>query len=255
VERTNFRAGVSSAFPRRTVTPVGFQVMLRLHFQVQACVAVVRIFLKALLALTAFAAVVISVCLCWFSFYSGDLPNFSALAKFAPDSPATVVYQCSNSPVQVIPSTLVSKNLQNAARAAEGKNGEVLARQISFDLFCDSQTRMLKRHLLEFKASIQLRRRFTSEQLLTIYLNRAHFGNDLIGVESASLHYFGKRASELDIPQAALIAGLIKGPSRYSPERHPDRAKERRDEVIGEMLRNGSITAEQAAAAQQSAIR
>ncbi len=108
--------------------------------------------------------------------------------------------------------------------------------------------------MLEYKASVQLRRRFTSEQLLTIYLNRAYFGNDLIGAESASLHYYGKHASELDVPQAALIAGLIKGPSRYSPERHPDRAKERRDEVIDAMLRNGSITAEQASA-QQSAIR
>jgi membrane peptidoglycan carboxypeptidase len=113
----------------------------------------------------------------------------------------------------------------------------------------------LKRHVLEYKASVQLRRRFTPEQLLTIYLNLAYFGNDLIGVESASLHYYGKHASELEIPQAALIAGLIKSPSRYSPERHPDRAKERRDEVIGEMLRNGVITAEQAAAAQQSSIR
>jgi hypothetical protein len=94
----------------------------------------VKIVLKALLAVTALATVVISVCLCWFYFYSGDLPNFSTLAKFAPDSPATVAYQCSNSPVQVIPSTLVSKNLQNAARAAEGKNDEVLARQISVDL-------------------------------------------------------------------------------------------------------------------------
>ena len=104
----------------------------------------VRIVLKALLVVTAFAVVVVSVCLCWFYFYSGDLPNFSALAKFAPDSPATVAYQCSNRPVQVIPSTLVSKNLQNATRAAENKNDEVLARQISFDLFCDSQTRILK---------------------------------------------------------------------------------------------------------------
>jgi membrane carboxypeptidase/penicillin-binding protein len=206
------------------------------------------------LTVTAFAVVVVSVCSCWFYFYSGDLPNFSALAKFAPDSPATVGYQCSNSPVQVIPSTFVGKNLQNAVRAAEDKNDEVLARQISFDLFCDSQTRMLKRHVLEYKTSVQLRRRFRPEQLLTIYLNLANFGNDLIGVESASLHYYGKHASELDIPQAALIARLIKGPSRYSPERHPDRAKERRDEVI-EMLRNGVITAEQAAAAQQSAIR
>ncbi len=150
--------------------------------------SIVRIVLKVLLAPVVFALVVVSVCLCWFYFYSGDLPNFSAVAKFAPDSPATVSYQCSSTPVRVIPSTLVGKNLQNAARAAEGKNDEVLVRQVSFDLFCNSRTRMLKRHLLEYRASVQIRRRFTPDQLLTIFLNRAYFGNDLIGVEGAFLH-------------------------------------------------------------------
>jgi membrane carboxypeptidase/penicillin-binding protein len=214
----------------------------------------VRIVLKALLVLAASAVVMLTVCLCWFYFYSGDLPNFAAVAKFAPDSPTTVSSLCFGSPVQVIPSTLVGKNLQNAARAAEGNN-EVLARQISFDLFCNSQTRMLKRHLLEYRASVQIRRWFTPDQLLTIYLNRAYFGNDLIGVESASLHFYGKHASELDVPQAALIAGLIKAPSIYSPERHPDRAKKRRDLVLQGMLRNGAITAQQAQAAEQTALR
>ncbi|HET9304744.1 MAG TPA: transglycosylase domain-containing protein [Candidatus Sulfotelmatobacter sp.] len=214
-----------------------------------------RIVLKALLVLAASAVVMLTVCLCWFFFYSGDLPSFAEVAKFAPDSPTTVSSLCFGSPVHVIPTTLVGKNLQNAARAAEGNNDEVLARQISFDLFCNSQARMLKRHLLEYKASVQIRRRFTPDQLLTIYLNRAYFGNDLMGVESASLHYYGKAASELDVPQAALIAGLIKAPSIYSPERHPDRAKERRDLVIQGMLRNGSITAQQAQAAEQTALR
>ncbi len=91
--------------------------------------------------LAAFAVVMLTVCLCWFYFYSGDLPNFAAVAKFAPDSPTTASSQCFGSPVQVIPSTLVGKNLHNAARAAEGNNDEVLARQISFDLFCNSRTR------------------------------------------------------------------------------------------------------------------
>jgi membrane peptidoglycan carboxypeptidase len=117
------------------------------------------------------------------------------------------------------------------------------------------RVKILKRHLLECKASVQLRRRFTHEQLLTIYLNRAYFGNDLIGTENASLHYYGKRASELDLAQAALIAGLIKAPNIYSPERHPDRAKERRDFVIEGMVRNGTITAEQAQMAEESALR
>jgi hypothetical protein len=80
---------------------------------------IVRIVLKALLAVTAFAVVVVSVCLCLFYFYSGDLPNFSALAKFAPDSPATVAYQCSNSPVQVIPSHDVASKTESKTMAEE----------------------------------------------------------------------------------------------------------------------------------------
>jgi membrane carboxypeptidase/penicillin-binding protein len=214
-----------------------------------------RIVLKALAMVGAFAVLTLSVCLCWLYFYSADLPDFASLTKFAPELPATVSDQCSSSPVQVIPSASIGNNLQIAARAAEGKNDQVLALQISRSMFCNSQTRMLKRHLLEYKASIQLRRRFTPEQLLTIYLNRAYFGNDLVGAENASQHYYGKHPSQLDIAQAALIAGLIKAPSIYSPERHPDRAKERRDTVIQAMLKNGTITAEQAEAAEQSALR
>jgi membrane peptidoglycan carboxypeptidase len=72
---------------------------------------------------------------------------------------------------------------------------------------------------------------------LTIYLNRAYFGNDVVGVENASLHYYGKHASELNLPQAALIAGLIKAPAMCSPELHPDRAKMRRDAVIARCFR------------------
>lgn len=113
------------------------------------------------------------------------------------------------------------------------------------------------RHLLEYKASVQIRRRFTPEheQLVTISLNQADFVKDLVGAENASLHYYGKHAFDLDIAQAALIAGLLKSPMMYSPERHPERAKERRDFVIQGMLRNGTVTAEQSEAAEQCAVR
>ncbi len=214
-----------------------------------------KIVIKALLGVVAFAALTLFVCLCWFYFYSGDLPRFASLAQFAPDSTATAFDECSSSPVQVISSSSVGRNLQNAVRAAEGESDTIFALQISRSMFCNSRITMLKRHLLEYKAAVQLRRRFTPEQLLTIYLNRAYFGNSLIGAESASLHYCGKHASELDVGQAALIAGLIKGPSFYSPELHPERAKVRRNTVIQAMLKNGTVTAEQAEAAEQSALR
>jgi penicillin-binding protein 1A len=217
--------------------------------------AVVRIVLRALLAVAVFAVLVASVCFCWFYFYSGDIPHFSELTELAPDSVATARDRCSGSPIQVIPSASVGKNLRNALRAAEGLNDEILALQVSRNLFCNSPMRMLKRHLLEYKAAVQMRRRFTPEQLVTIYLNQAPFGQGLVGAENASMHFYGKHASDLDIAQAAMIAGLLKSPTMYSPERHPDHAKERRDLVIQGMLRSGTITTEQAEAAEQSGLR
>jgi penicillin-binding protein 1A len=210
---------------------------------------------KTLFAVAVFAVAIASLCLCWFYFYSGDLPNFSELANFAPDSAATVSDNCSAAPIRVVPSASVGNNLRDALRAAEGQNDEILALQVSRKLLRNSGLRMLKRHLLEYKASFQMRRRFTSEQLVTIYLNQADFGKDVVGAENASQHYYGKHSSDLDIAQAAMIAGLLKSPMMYSPERHPERAKERRDFVIQGMLTNGTITAEQAETAEQSTVR
>jgi hypothetical protein len=109
--------------------------------------AVVRIVLRALLAVSVFAVLIASVCFCWFYFYSGDIPHFSELAELAPESAATVPDRCSGAPIQVIPSASVGKNLRNALHAAEGLNDEILALQVSRNLFCNSQMRMLKRAL------------------------------------------------------------------------------------------------------------
>jgi membrane peptidoglycan carboxypeptidase len=214
-----------------------------------------KIAFKAMLAVAALAIVLIGLSLSWFYFYSRDLPGFAAVATFAPDSAATVLDRCSTASIRVIPYDAISRDLQSATRAAEGDSAETIAGQISRGLFCGSSTKQGERHLLEYKASVQLRRRFTSEQLLTIYLNRAYFGHDLVGVENASLYYYGKHASELDIPQAALVVGLLRSPAAYSPETHPDKAKMRRDAVVAAMLTRGAITAEQAKAAVQSAVR
>jgi hypothetical protein len=142
--------------------------MTGLHCDAQASVPIVRIVLKALLALAAFVVVVVSVCLCWFYFYSGDLPYFAELAQLAPDSDATVSDHCSGTPIRVIPSASVGQNLRNALRAAEGQSDEILAFQVSRKLFCNSGIRVGMRHLLEYKASVQIRRRFTPEQLVNL---------------------------------------------------------------------------------------
>jgi membrane carboxypeptidase/penicillin-binding protein len=213
-----------------------------------------RIVLRILSAVAALAVLAGGACMGWLYFYSGDLPNYKTLASFAPDSTAIVFDYCFGRPVQAIPAMSIGTNLQHAVRAAEGENDDAIALQVSRQLFCDSSMKMLK-HLLEYKAAVQLRRRFTHAQLVTIYMNKAYFGNDLVGAESASLHYYGRHASELDVAEAALIAGLLKAPNYYSPERHPDRAKERRDAVIQSMLNDGTVTAGQAEAAEQSTLR
>ena len=214
-----------------------------------------KIAFKAILVMATIAISLLGLSLSWFYLYSGDLPDFATVANFAPNSATTVSDRCSKSAIRVIPFAALGKELQSATRAADGDSEEVLAFQISRGLLCDSRMKELERHLLEYKSSVQLRRKFTFEQLLTIYLNRAYFGGDLVGVGNASLHYYGKHASELDIPQAALIAGLIKAPAIYSPELHPDRAKMRRDAVIAMMLERGTITTEQAGAAVHAAVR
>jgi membrane carboxypeptidase/penicillin-binding protein len=193
--------------------------------------------------------------LSWFYLYSRDLPGFAELANFAPERAATLADKCSPSAIRIIPYDSFGKDLRSATLAAEGDSADVIALQISRGLFCGSRAKELERNLLEYKASVQLRRTFTFEQLLAIYLNRAYFGHDLVGVENASLHYYGKHASQLDISQAAVVAGLIKAPEMYSPERHPERAKMRRDEVVAAMLRRGAVTSEQAKAAVQAGLR
>jgi hypothetical protein len=98
----------------------------------------------------------------WFFFYLKDIPNFDSLARFAPNFPATEVSDCPAGSVSVLPYSLIGQNVLKAARAAEGDD-RGFALQIVRDMFCNQQGRMLKRHLLEYKALVQVRRSFSSE--------------------------------------------------------------------------------------------
>ncbi len=77
--------------------------------------------------------------------------------------------------------------------------------------------RTLSRKLLEAMVALRIERQFTKQQILELYVNRIYFGNGCYGVETASQAYFGKSASKLNLPEAALLAGLIRGPNRFSP--------------------------------------
>jgi len=113
---------------------------------------------------------------------------------------------------------------------------------------------MLNRQLDEFRTALQLERRFSRQELFTILANRLMFGEDIVGVEAASQHFFHKEPSQLLVGEAALLAGLLKAPSYLSPIKHPDRALQRRNEVIDAMLKTHSISESEAYAAKASAL-
>src|SRR2546429_3196168 len=96
--------------------------------------------------------------------------------------------------------------------------------------------RTLSRKLLEAMVALRIERQFTKQQILELYVNRIYFGSGCYGVETASQAYFGKSASKLNLPEAALLAGLIRGPNRFSPLKNPEGAAEQRNVVLDRLV-------------------
>ncbi|MDO8916177.1 MAG: PBP1A family penicillin-binding protein [Coriobacteriia bacterium] len=101
--------------------------------------------------------------------------------------------------------------------------------------------RSLKRKMSEAILAYRLEDRYTKDQILEMYLNTIYFGHGAYGIQTAAEVYFGKNATELTIPETALIAGVIKSPRRFSPYYDADAAKKRRDTVLTQMLKQGYI--------------
>lgn len=104
----------------------------------------------------------------------------------------------------------------------------------------------ITRKIREFITSVQIERNFTKREILELYLNESYFGQSAYGIESAAQAYFGKPASELQPAEYTLLIGMLKGPNYYDPINNTQRALQRRDIVIGQMERDGVITAEEA---------
>src|SRR4051795_4598050 len=96
--------------------------------------------------------------------------------------------------------------------------------------------RTLSRKILEAMVALRIERQFTKQQILELYVNRIYFGNGCYGVETASQAYFGKSASKLNLPEAALLAGLIRSPNRFSPLKNPEGSRIQRNAVLDRMV-------------------
>ncbi|MFC3927449.1 penicillin-binding protein PBP1A [Streptococcus caprae] len=109
----------------------------------------------------------------------------------------------------------------------------------------DSSDQTLKRKAQEAWLALKMEREYTKEEILTFYINKVYMGNGNYGMLTAAKSYYGKDLTELSIDKIALLAGIPQAPSQYDPYTNPEAAKERRDIVLGQMLRYENITQEE----------
>src|SRR6266446_1380813 len=114
--------------------------------------------------------------------------------------------------------------------------------------------RTINRKLLEAMVALRIEHEFTKQQILELYINRIYFGAGCYGVETASQAYFGKSASKLNLSEAAVLAGLIRSPNRFSPLKNPEGAALQRDAVLDRMVALKKISIAQAQQAKSSHI-
>lgn len=129
----------------------------------------------------------------------------------------------------------------NAEAGEVRQGGSTITQQLVKILFTDGE-RTPTRKIREALMAYELEAKAEKEQVLETYLNTVYFGNGAYGVESAAYHYFGKKSASLTLAESALLAGLIKAPSRDDPTNNPESALARRDVVLEEMLNQGYAT-------------
>lgn len=135
----------------------------------------------------------------------------------------------------------------NVLNRGVSQGGSTLTQQLAKNLFL-TQERTIRRKLQEAELAIWLERKHSKNEILELYLNRVYFGSGAYGVEAAAQKYFGKSARNVTIAEAAMLAGLVKSPSRLAPNRNPEGAEARAQVVLAAMADANFITDAQAKA-------
>ncbi|WDP89853.1 MAG: PBP1A family penicillin-binding protein [Desulfobacter sp.] len=211
-----------------------------------------------------------------FFYLSQDLPKINTLKDYRP-STVTNVYSDDGRKIGefykerriVIPLDEMPKNLTNAFVAAEDsrfrehpgidiqsivrafiknlkaggivQGGSTITQQVTKS-FLLTPERTYKRKLKEAILAYRIEKKFTKDEILYLYLNQIYLGHGAYGVEAAAENYFGKHAKDLTLAECAMLAGLPQAPSKYSPFRYPDRAKQRQIYTLNRMKEEGMIS-------------
>ncbi len=130
---------------------------------------------------------------------------------------------------------------RNLAGGGVAQGGSTLTQQLAKNLFL-TQERTFSRKIQEAILALWLEHEYSKNQILELYLNRVYFGSGAYGVEAAARKYFGHGARNVTLAEAAVLAGLMKAPTRLAPNRNPSGATERAAQVVAAMVQEGFIT-------------
>ncbi|MFA6094054.1 MAG: PBP1A family penicillin-binding protein [Elusimicrobiota bacterium] len=155
--------------------------------------------------------------------------------------------------VGVSPKGMLRAAVMNFIRGRVVQGGSTLTQQLAKLIFLTPERKLIRK-IKEMLLSLQLERNFSKEEILQFYLNQIYFGHGAYGVQAAAKLYFNKDVKELQLPECALLAGLIRFPGGYSPFTHPDKALSRRKVVLQRMKEEGFISAKDYEEASKSSL-
>ncbi|MCO4293505.1 transglycosylase domain-containing protein [Solitalea sp. MAHUQ-68] len=146
--------------------------------------------------------------------------------------------------------TIVFYNLIGKRQGAS-----TITQQLAKKLFGRQKTNIYVTKIKEWVTAVKLERNYTKQEILAMYLNTVDFGSNAYGIKTAARTFFNTTPDQLSVEQAALLIGILKGPSYYSPIRYPERALSRRNTVLDQMVKNDVLTSENASLAKTREIK
>ncbi len=141
----------------------------------------------------------------------------------------------------VDPKAIMRAVIKDVIERRKAQGASTLTQQLAKQVFL-TPDKTFRRKINEMFLAVQIEKDFTKDQIFELYANQVYLGHGAYGVEAASRLYFGKHAKDLTLPEAAVLAALIRSPMYYSPITHADRAQNRRNYVLGRMLKERFIT-------------
>ncbi|KQT64411.1 MULTISPECIES: transglycosylase domain-containing protein [unclassified Aureimonas] len=185
----------------------------------------------------------------------GEAVSLDEMSPYIPQAVMAIEDRRFYSHFGIDPLGILRAAFENAQAGATVQGGSTLTQQLAKNVFL-TPDQNIERKIQEVILALWLETRFSKDQILEMYLNRVYFGSGATGVEAAARRYFNKSAKEVTLGEAALLAGLLKAPSRLSPAKDPDAAKARADIVLQAMLEEKLIDqAEYEAAKAQKATK